>query len=223
MTPADFRRCPYRRVSYGTVGFVNTLSSPPPGGVADRPRLRGVIHHYSAYVAAVAGLALVIGAAILDGAVAALTCAIYAVTVVGLFTVSATYHRVPWKTARARIRMKRADHAMIFLFIAGTYTPFCALGLPSPASWWVLGIVWAGALGGSLLKILWPGAPPLAGRHALHPARLGHRRGGSRPRRPDRLPDHDPAGPRRRPVQRRRGGPLRGPLAKPVASDLRSS
>ena len=137
---------------------MNTLSTPPPD-VADRPRLRGVIHHYSAYVAAVAGIALVIGAAILDGTVAALTCAVYALTVVGLFAVSATYHRIPWKTARARIRMKRADHAMIFLFIAGTYTPFCALGLPSPTSWWVLGIVWAGALGGSLVKILWPGAP----------------------------------------------------------------
>ncbi|MHC3003743.1 hemolysin III family protein, partial [Gordonia sp. GN26] len=86
---------------------MNTLSTPPPD-VADRPRLRGVIHHYSAYVAAVAGIALVIGAAILDGAVAALTCAVYAITVVGLFAVSATYHRIPWKTARARIRMKRA-------------------------------------------------------------------------------------------------------------------
>jgi len=127
--------------------------------VDERPRLRGVIHHYSAYVAGLAGLALVIGATLLDGAVAALTCTIYAITVVGLFTVSATYHRIPWKTMRARLRMKRADHATIFLFIAGTYTPFCALGLPSPTRWWVLAIVWAGAIGGALLKIMWPGAP----------------------------------------------------------------
>ncbi len=125
----------------------------------ERPRLRGVIHHYSAYVAGLAGLALVIGAALLGGAVAALTCTIYAITVVGLFTVSATYHRIPWKTMRARLRMKRADHATIFLFIAGSYTPFCALGLPSPTRWWVLAIVWAGAIGGALLKIVWPGAP----------------------------------------------------------------
>ncbi|MEO9328387.1 PAQR family membrane homeostasis protein TrhA [Gordonia aurantiaca] len=127
--------------------------------VDDRPRLRGVIHHYSAYVAGLAGLALVIGAAVLDGALGAVTCAIYAVTVVGLFTVSATYHRIPWKTMRARLRMKRADHATIFLFIAGSYTPFCALGLPSPTRWWVLAIVWTGAIAGAVLKIVWPGAP----------------------------------------------------------------
>ncbi|WP_168706987.1 PAQR family membrane homeostasis protein TrhA [Gordonia paraffinivorans] len=135
---------------------MSTTLSP---SVDERPRLRGVIHHYSAYVAGLAGLALVIGAALLGGAVAALTCTIYAITVVGLFTVSATYHRIPWKTMRARLRMKRADHATIFLFIAGSYTPFCALGLPSPTRWWVLAIVWAGAIGGALLKIVWPGAP----------------------------------------------------------------
>ncbi|MGP3709112.1 PAQR family membrane homeostasis protein TrhA [Gordonia paraffinivorans] len=135
---------------------MSTTLSP---SVDERPRLRGVIHHYSAYVAGLAGLALVIGAALLDGAVAALICTIYAITVVGLFTVSATYHRIPWKTMRARLRMKRADHATIFLFIAGSYTPFCALGLPSPTRWWVLAIVWAGAIGGALLKIAWPGAP----------------------------------------------------------------
>ncbi|WP_439032287.1 PAQR family membrane homeostasis protein TrhA [Gordonia terrae] len=127
--------------------------------VDDRPRLRGVIHHYSAYVAAVAGLALVVGAALTAGAVAVITCAIYALTVVGLFSVSAAYHRIPWQTTRARLRMKRADHAMIFVFIAGSYTPFCALGLPSPTSWWVLGIVWCGAIAGATLKIAWPGAP----------------------------------------------------------------
>ncbi|MCR5978727.1 hemolysin III family protein [Gordonia jinghuaiqii] len=135
---------------------MSTLLNP---SADDRPRLRGVIHHYSAYAAAVAGLALVVGAALTQGALATVTCAIYAVTVVGLFSVSAVYHRVPWKTSRARIRMKRADHSMIFVFIAGTYTPFCALGLPSPTSWWVLGVVWVGALSGATLKILWPAAP----------------------------------------------------------------
>ncbi|MFW0796161.1 hemolysin III family protein [Gordonia sp. CPCC 205515] len=124
-----------------------------------RPRLRGVIHHYSAMVATLAGVAVVVGAAILDGTGAALACAIYAVTVVGLFTVSATYHRIAWKTPRAYVRMKRADHSMIFVFIAGSYTPFCVLALPVPERWWVLGIVWAGAAAGVALKLMWPAGP----------------------------------------------------------------
>lgn len=127
--------------------------------VADRPRLRGVIHQYAAFVAAACGIAVVIGAALLRGAAAPTACAIYAITIVGLFGVSATYHRVHWKTVRAQIRMKRADHSMIFLFIAGTYTPFCVVALPSPLRLWVLGIVWIGAVAGVVLKIVWPAAP----------------------------------------------------------------
>ncbi|MDL9948227.1 hemolysin III family protein [Gordonia sp. ABSL11-1] len=124
-----------------------------------KPRLRGVIHQYSAWVAVCAGLAVVIGAGVLRGPGAALACAVYAVTVVGVFAVSASYHRIPWKTPRAQVRMKRADHSMIFLFIAGTYTPFCALALPADVRWWVLGIVWVGAVGGVACKAIWPSAP----------------------------------------------------------------
>ncbi|MFT4042287.1 MAG: hemolysin III family protein [Gordonia sp. (in: high G+C Gram-positive bacteria)] len=131
------------------------LSTP----VAERPRLRGVIHHYCAYAAAVAGLAVIIGAGTVRGTGAALACAAYALTVVGVFTVSAVYHRIPWKTVRAQIRMKRADHSMIFVFIAGTYTPFCVIALPSPTRWWVLGIVWSGAAAGVILKMARPGSP----------------------------------------------------------------
>ncbi|WLP91673.1 hemolysin III family protein [Gordonia sp. NB41Y] len=127
--------------------------------VAERPRLRGVIHQYAAFVAAACGIAVIVGAALLRGSAAAVSCAVYAVTIVGLFAVSASYHRIPWKSPRAQIRMKRADHSMIFVFIAGTYTPFCVMALPDPARWWVLGIVWAGALSGVVLKIAWPAAP----------------------------------------------------------------
>nr|WP_085947072.1 hemolysin III family protein [Gordonia soli] len=124
-----------------------------------RPRLRGVIHHYSAYVAAVAGIAAVVGAAILRDVGSTVACAVYALTIVGLFGVSATYHRITWQSARTRLLMKRADHSMIFLFIAGTYTPFCAMALSGATRWWVLGLVWVGALSGVALKVAWPGAP----------------------------------------------------------------
>ncbi|NDZ96625.1 hemolysin III family protein [Streptomyces sp. SID6673] len=136
---------------------MSTLTDDPIAAI--KPRLRGVIHQYSALVAACAGLAVVIGAGVLRGPGAAVACAIYAVTVFGVFAVSASYHRIPWKTPRAQIRMKRADHSMIFLFIAGTYTPFCALALPDEVRWWVLGTVWIGAIAGVALKLVWPSAP----------------------------------------------------------------
>ena len=60
-----------------------------------------------------------------------MACAIYGVTVFGLFAISATYHRHKWGSERTARLMKRADHSMIFLFIAGSYTPFSYLALPS--------------------------------------------------------------------------------------------
>jgi hemolysin III len=52
---------------------------------------------------------------------------------------------------------------MIFVFIAGTYTPVSAIALTSPARTWVLAVVWAGALGGVALQLAWPSAPRWAG------------------------------------------------------------
>ncbi|WP_188939749.1 PAQR family membrane homeostasis protein TrhA [Nakamurella endophytica] len=124
-----------------------------------RPRARGWIHLYSTGVAALMGIALVAVAAGTSGPGAAVACAVYAVTIVGLFGVSATYHRHTWVSVRARTWMKRADHSMIFVFIAGTYSPIAALALPPPTARWVLTVVWAGAVGGVAMKMLFPHAP----------------------------------------------------------------
>ena len=90
---------------------------------AQRHRARGWIHFYSAIVAAIVGVTLTTLAAAVVSGRAAFACAVYSVTIVLLFSVSATYHRHTWVSERTRIWMKRLDHSMIFLFIAGTYTP----------------------------------------------------------------------------------------------------
>lgn len=124
--------------------------------VAARPQLRGVSHQWAFLVALAGGIALVVAAP--DGR-ARLALAIYAVTIAGLFGVSALYHRISWSSARARAWMRRADHAMIFLVIAGTYTPFALLVLKGSTATAILIVVWAGALAGILLKLVWIGAP----------------------------------------------------------------
>jgi hemolysin III len=55
--------------------------------------------------------------------------------------------------------MKRLDHSMIFVFIAGTYTPIAVLTLPRSSAAAVLIAVWTGAIFGVLLQSLWPSAP----------------------------------------------------------------
>ncbi|WP_414688961.1 PAQR family membrane homeostasis protein TrhA [Mycobacterium sp.] len=128
-----------------------------------KPRARGWIHLVSAVVAVIAGASLISVSWPLAGLTAGLATFIYTGSVVGMFTVSAIYHRVTWKTASARKWMRRLDHSMIFVLIAGTYTPFALLAMPHHAGVLVLWIVWGGALAGVLLKMCWPSAPRWVG------------------------------------------------------------
>lgn len=127
-----------------------------------KPRMRGWIHTWATGIAALAVIALVAEAATVSTTAVSATL-VYGLTICALFGVSAIYHRITWPTVQARTRMKRADHSMIFLFIAGTYTPFALLGLPDPTGPILLTVVWTGALAGVALKVLWPHAPRWVG------------------------------------------------------------
>jgi hemolysin III len=120
-----------------------------------KPRLRGLLHLYAFFVAAACGVVLVAVAASRPGIAPAVTCAIYTLTVCGLFGVSALYHRRVWTPAAFQV-MRRLDHSMIFLFIAGTYTPFSVLLLDRSTATVILLVVWGGALAGVALKLVWP-------------------------------------------------------------------
>jgi hemolysin III len=126
--------------------------------VLDKPRLRGWIHLYCAFAAFVAGSALVAVSWAVASKQAGHATLAYTLAIVAMFAVSATYHRVHWGPA-ARIWMRRLDHSMIFVFIAGTYTPFARLAMPRSTGHMVLAIVWGGALAGIALTLFWPDAP----------------------------------------------------------------
>jgi hemolysin III len=121
-----------------------------------KPRLRGVLHQWAFFVSVIAGAALVLVA---PAGRATLATSIYAVTVAGLFGVSAVYHRVNWVSATARRWMRRLDHSMIFLLIAGTYTPFALLVLDGGLATAILIAVWGGAAAGIALNLVWIDAP----------------------------------------------------------------
>jgi hemolysin III len=128
--------------------------------VSARPLWRGRTHAWAFVVALIGGTVLV---ALAPDGRARLAVAIYAISLVGLFGVSAIYHRIPWKTASARQWAKRADHSMIFVVIAGTYTPFALLVLKGTLATAILITVWAGAVGGIVLKLIWISAPKWLG------------------------------------------------------------
>ena len=121
-----------------------------------KPRLRGVSHQWAFFAAVVAGVILVIAAP--DGR-ATLAAAIYAGSLVLLLGTSALYHRVDWQRPRARAWMRRLDHSMIFLLIAGTVTPFALLVMQGPLATALLIAVWAGAAAGIVVELIWVDAP----------------------------------------------------------------
>jgi hemolysin III len=122
----------------------------------NKPILRGVLHQSAAWSALGGGSVLVAMAPNMRAAIAA---GVYALSLVALFTISAVYHRVHWKEPRTRARMRRADHASIFILIAGTYTPISLLALGSDDGRRLLIMIWAGASAGVLLSVLWINAP----------------------------------------------------------------
>jgi hemolysin III len=120
-----------------------------------RPTLRGVSHRFAFFVALGAGAVMVASTRALPALVPT---AIYAAALAALFGISSTYHLHPG-SARARLRWQRADHAMIFIFIAGTYTPVALLAIGGDDGTRLLTIVWVGASIGAVRALIWPDAP----------------------------------------------------------------
>jgi hemolysin III len=85
--------------------------------------------------------------------------AIYAGSLSALLGVSALYHRINWRRPEIRRWMRRLDHSMIFLCIAGTVTPFAVLVLGGALGSALLIAVWAGAAAGIVVEMVWVEAP----------------------------------------------------------------
>lgn len=119
-----------------------------------KPLLRGVSHEIAAFAAVFAWIALVATA---SSDRARLAATVYGASLVALFAVSAVYHRPTWQP-RARLVMRRLDHAAIFVLVAGTYTPMCLL-LPPASGLPLLAVVWGGAALGVVQSVFWVTAP----------------------------------------------------------------
>ena len=119
---------------------------------AVKPKLRGVSHEWAFFVSLGFGAALVIAA---KTPKATLAVTIYAVSLSALLGTSALYHRVDWKRPGVRRWMRRLDHSMIFFLIAGTYTPFALLVLNGTLADAILVVVWAGAIAGAIIEMVW--------------------------------------------------------------------
>ncbi len=100
--------------------------------------VRGFLHGAAAFVALIAGFVLIIHVPTLPMRVAV---AVFVVSAIGLYVTSSLYHSILWSEAW-KVRMQRIDHSMIYVLIAGTYTPALLVVLDPPWSWVALGVAW---------------------------------------------------------------------------------
>ncbi len=119
-----------------------------------RPQLRGVLHLVGFVVACLVGAVFV---SFVDGR-RLVGAAVFAASAAAMLGASALYHRVTWKP-RARMWMRRLDHAGIYLLIAGTYTPVGLLSMHGVLQRVVLAVVWSGAGVAILAKFCWVHSP----------------------------------------------------------------
>jgi hemolysin III len=120
--------------------------------------LRGVSHEVFFFISLVTGPLLGLDA---RTNLSRLCVSVYALTTTLMLGTSAAFHRGMWSPV-ARRRMRRADHSMIFVFIAGTYTAVAGLSLSRGWATIILSIVWAGAVAGIVIRLAWTDAPKWA-------------------------------------------------------------
>ncbi|WP_280564609.1 MULTISPECIES: hemolysin III family protein [unclassified Chromohalobacter] len=136
--------------------------SPPVSPDQDAPfsGLEEVLHSISHGIGAVlslAGMVVLIVAASLAVNVdpwKIVSVSLYGICLLLLYTASTFYHGL--RGARLKGLFQVFDHCAIYLLIAGTYTPFLLVNLRGPLGWGLFTAIWSLALGGIVLKIVWP-------------------------------------------------------------------
>jgi len=117
-----------------------------------REPVNGLTHGAGALLAVVALVVLVATALAAGKPVSAVGFAVFGLSLIALYTASALYHLLP-VSATALARLQRLDHALIYVLIAGTYTPVCMVALTGEWRWGLLGLIWGLAGGGIVLKL----------------------------------------------------------------------
>ena len=137
----------------------------------ERPREKGrnpydglrpwsaITHGAGAAMSIVATAVLLIGAAVGSGDVWKLVSfAIYGLSMTGLYTASTLYHCVN-TSVEGRIALRKLDHTSIYFLIAGSYTPVCLIALRGPWGWSLFGVIWALAIAGLVMSVVWIDCP----------------------------------------------------------------
>ncbi|MDE7022571.1 MAG: hemolysin III family protein [Lachnospiraceae bacterium] len=117
-----------------------------------------ITHFIGMMLAVFASTPLLIKAAVSDGLTAFVAMTVFMLSMIALYGASALYHSVMVKDRILRV-FRKIDHMMIFVLIAGSYTPVCLIVLGGSLGYTLLTVVWTIAIIGMLIKALWITCP----------------------------------------------------------------
>ena len=144
----------------------------------DRTRLGKMINPVRGFLHGAAAVVSVVGATFLTvraggGVWNRISLLVFGVSLVCLFTVSSLYHSIPWGPAW-KLRMQRLDHTMIYVLVAGTFTPIALIALDGWLRWATLGVQWGIVAAGAAQKAFFPRFSGSLSRGAAdHPGMAG--------------------------------------------------
>jgi hemolysin III len=123
-----------------------------------REEIANAVTHGAGVIGGLVGAKLLLVVAACAGAMAVLGAWVFAVSLILMYGASTLYHSVQHPRLKSWLRL--VDHCAIYVFIAGTYTPFTLLGLRGAWGWSLFGVIWGLAVAGVVFKLFWIGRFP---------------------------------------------------------------
>lgn len=126
----------------------------------DKKELTSAFTHLGGAIFGIAALILLMSSAIESkNKIGIIAFLIFGLSMILLYSTSSIYHFIDESKKKAKLAMRKLDHIMIFVYIAGSYTPICLLVLNKEVGYKLLAVVWSITFAGIFVKLFWINAP----------------------------------------------------------------
>lgn len=126
----------------------------------DKKEITSALTHLGGAIFGVIGLILLLNIAVKSSSLITIASfLVFGLSMIFLYSTSCVYHFIDSSKKKAKVIMRKLDHIMIFVLIAGTYTPICLLVLSKDIGYKLLFVVWSITIIGAFIKIFWINAP----------------------------------------------------------------
>lgn len=125
----------------------------------DKKEITSALTHLGGAIFGIIGIVLFLIGNKISNAITAIAFLVFGISMVLLYSTSTAYHLIDKSKQKAKLIMRKLDHIMIFVFVAGSYTPICLLVLHNSIGYKLLALVWSITIIGAIIKLFWITAP----------------------------------------------------------------